>query len=184
VVGDWTGTGSAKIGLFRSGAFFLLNTSGTGTFSSSDAFFPFGGATGCTGPLPGVYNQEPAGSCDIPVVGDWNHTGTTKVGVVRASPGTAQPFLWILDTTGAEAYVACGPARSTVFPFGGVSGDVPFVGHWTTDGKTNLGIFRSGFLFVVDTSVSLPAIPAGGDTLLVFPYGGISGDQPVVGVWQ
>jgi hypothetical protein len=63
-------------------------------------------------------------------VGDWNQSGTTKVGIMRAMPGTSQPFLWILDTAGAQAYVASGPQASTVFAFGGIPGDQPLVGVW------------------------------------------------------
>lgn len=185
VVGDWTGNGLAKVGIFRQGFQWLLNLSGDGTFSggTNDAVFAFGGATGCTGSLPGVYKQEPAGSCDIPVVGDWNRSGTTKVGVMRAAPKTSQPFLWILDTSGAQAYIATGPTASTVFAFGGIAGDVPVVGDWTDSGKTSVGVFRDGFLWVEDTTAGLPATPAAGDTLVTFPYGGIPGDQAVVGHW-
>jgi hypothetical protein len=45
-------------------------------------------------------------------------------------------------------------------------------------------VFRDGFLWVEDTTASLPNIPAAADTLVAFPYGGIPGDQPVVGHWQ
>lgn len=183
VVGDWTGTGYSKVGIFRSGFLFLLNTSGTGVFSSSDAVFAFGGTTGCTGSLPGVYQIEPTGSCDIPVVGDWNNSGTTKVGIVRGTPGTSQPFLWILDTTGAQRIILSGTGASTVFAFGGIAGDVPVVGDWLDKGKTQIGVFRDGFLWIEDTTANLPALPAPHDTLVAFPYGGVPGDQPIVGRW-
>jgi hypothetical protein len=181
VVGDWTGDGVAKVGLFRQGYLWLLNLSGNGAFSgppTNDAVFPFGGLTGCTG-LPGVYSSEPTGACDIPVVGDWNHTGTAKAGIVRAAPGTSQPFLWVLDTTGAEAF---GPT-STVFAFGGIAGDLPIVGDWNNSGNLNVGVFREGFFWVEDATASMPTAPAPSDTLVTFPFGGIAGDQPVVGHW-
>lgn len=179
VVGDWNGTGVTKIGLFRGGFEWLLNLSGNGVFSggTNDAVFAFGGLTGCTSGLPGIYSSEPAGACDIPVVGDWNKTGTTKVGVVRAAPGTSQPFLWILDTTGAEAF----SSSSTVFAFGGIPGDVPIVGDWNNTGNTNIGVVREGFLWI-ESPANMPAAP--GATLgAVFPFGGVAGDQPVVGRW-
>jgi len=179
VVGDWNGSGTSKIGIFRGGFFWLLDANGNGMFDSGDQTFAFGGASGCTGPLPGFFNSEPRGSCDIPVVGDWNQSGTTKVGIVRAAPGTAQPFLWILDTTGARAF---GPA-STVFAFGGIAGDVPVVGDWNNLGATQIGVFRSGFLWIEDTTSAMPAPPAATDTLAVFAYGGVPGDMPVVGHW-
>jgi hypothetical protein len=181
VVGDWAGAGFAQIGLFRQGFEWLLNVGGNGAFlgGTNDVVFAFGGLKGCIGSLPGVYSTEPAGSCDIPVVGDWNQSGYAKVGVVRAAPGTSQPFLWILDTTGAQKYTS----TSTVFAFGGISGDLPLVGDWTNTGNINVGVFRGGFYWVEDASADLPSVPTGSDTLVAFPYGGIAGDQPVVGRW-
>lgn len=184
VVGDWNGTGYIKIGLFRQGFEWILNLGGNGVFSggTNDVVFAFGGITGCTG-LPGIYSQEPAGSCDIPVVGDWDLNGSAKVGVVRAAPGSSQPFLWILDTTGAQAYVPSGPLASTVFAFGGIQGDVPLVGDWTNSGNTNIGVFRDGFLWVEDTTANMPNLPTVFDTLVVFGFGGVAGDLPVAGRW-
>jgi hypothetical protein len=190
VVGDWNGTGYSKVGLFRAGFFWILNTTCTGAFSNADSTFAFGGLTGC-GALPGVYASEPTGSCDIPVTGDWNGSGTTKVGLYRAAPGTSQPFLWVLDTTGAQAFVAAGPGvtnSSMVFAFGGIAGDVPIVGDWSNTGATNVGVFRSGFFWVENTTfntkVSATGTPAAGDTLVGFGFGGIALDQPVVGRWR
>lgn len=181
VVGDWAGIGFAEIGIFRQGFEWILNVGGNGVFSggTNDAVFAFGGLKGCTGSLPGVYSTEPAGSCDIPVVGDWNQSGYAKVGIVRAAPGTSQPFLWILDTTGAKMF----SATTTVFAFGGISGDTPLVGDWTNMGNVNVGVFRDGFLFVEDTSAELPTMPTSSDTLVVFGFGGVAGDQAVVGRW-
>jgi|SRR5215469_2232263 len=185
IVGDWSGTGTSKIGIFRQGFQFLLNQSGTGSFSFRDSVFAFGGATGCVGSLPSFYSAEPAGSCDVPIVGDWNKTGTSKVGVVRAAPGTSQPFLWILDTMGAEQFIPPGSGflSSTVFAFGGILDDVPIVGDWRNTGNLQVGVFRDGFLWVEDTTISLPGVPAASDTLLAFPYGGVRGDLPIVGHW-
>jgi len=190
VVGDWNGTGFAKVGIFRAGFFFILNTGGTGVFTSSDLQIAFGGLTGCT-TLPGIYSIEPAGSCDIPVVGDWNSSGVTKVGIVRAAPGTGQPFLWILDTTGNQAITLSGSSQSSVFAFGGVSGDVPVVGDWggssgtSPTGFLNIGVFRAGFLFVEDvTFKTISGSPAAGDTLVSPAYGGVAGDIPVIGRWR
>jgi uncharacterized repeat protein (TIGR01451 family) len=187
VVGDWNGSGFSKVGIFRQGFLWILTTTGTGTFSSSDAVFGFGGLTGCV-TLPYPYNVEPAGSCDIPVVGDWNGSGSSKVGVFRAVPGTSQPFLWVLDTAGSRAFVASGPNRSEVFAFGGVAGDIPLVSDWNNTGATNVGVFRMGFFWVEDTTfntkASVTGTPVGTDTLVGFGYGGIAGDQPIVGPWR
>jgi hypothetical protein len=108
VVGDWTGTGISKIGIFRLGFYWLLDANGNGTFDGigpgQDVAFPYGG-------IPN----------DLPVVGDWNGTGTSKVGIFRLG------FFWILDGNN--------PGDSThsvgyAFAFGGISGDKPVAGKW------------------------------------------------------
>jgi len=104
VTGDWTGSGTTKIGLFRAGFYWILNTTGTGTFSAADAAFPFGGISG-----------------DVPVVGDWNASGTAKVGVFRMG------FFWVLDTNGDHMFTQ---GVDQAFPFGGLAGDVPVTGKW------------------------------------------------------
>jgi hypothetical protein len=153
VVGDWNGDGRIKIGLFRQGFFWILDTNGNGTFDAGDQAFAFGGVSG-----------------DVPIVGDWNGTGTSKVGVFRAG------FLWILDTNGNQTV----DAGDQVFPFGGVAGDVPVVGDWNGDGRTKVGVFRMGFFWVLDTNGN-QVFDAGADQ--AFAFGGIAGDKPVVGKW-
>jgi hypothetical protein len=152
VVGDWNGTGISKIGIFRQGFFWILDTNGDGMFDSSDQSFAFGGVAG-----------------DVPVVGDWNASGTSKVGVFRSG------FLWILDTNGDHMV----DAGDQVFAFGGIPGDVPVVGDWNGDGRTKVGVFRDGFFWVLDTN---------GDQMFdlgdeAFAFGGIAGDIPVTGKW-
>jgi uncharacterized protein (DUF2141 family) len=194
VVGDWNGTGFSKIGIFRSGYYWILDTTGAGTFiaagtgvTNASTTFAFGGTQGCTAPPPGMYaTLLPAGFCDIPVVGDWDSDGTTKVGVVRAA-GSSPNFLWILDTFGQKAFIAAGTGvtnASTVFAFGGIQGDLPVVGDWTNNGASKVGVFRYGYFWVLDTTANLPTPTAAGDTLLAFPYGGIAGDMPVAGRWR
>jgi protocatechuate 3,4-dioxygenase beta subunit len=72
VVGDWTGTGIKKIGIFRNGTWYL-DIDGDGRWSAADVKLEFG--------------REG----DLPVVGDWTGDGVTKLGVYRA--GT-----FVLDT--------------------------------------------------------------------------------------
>jgi hypothetical protein len=153
VVGDWNGDGRSKVGLFRQGFLWILDSNGSGTFDGADQAFAFGGVTG-----------------DVPVVGDWNGTGTSKVGVFRAG------FLWILDTNGNHVF----DAGDQVFPFGGISGDVPVVGDWNGDGRTKVGVFRAGFFWVLDTNGN-QAFDGGGDQ--AFAFGGLPGDKPVLGKW-
>lgn len=116
------------------------------------------------------------------MVGDWNMSGKTKVGIVRGAPGTSQPFLWIVDQTGAQEF----NSSSIVFAFGGIPGDIPVVGDWSDMGNTNIGVFRDGFFWVEDTTfaTNVSSNPAATDKLTAFPYGGVPGDQPVVGRWQ
>ena len=153
VVGDWNGDGRSKVGIFRQGFFWILDTNGNGTFDAGDQSFAFGGVAG-----------------DVPVVGDWNGSGTSKVGVFRAG------YLWVLDTNGNHAV----DSGDQVFPFGGIAGDVPVVGDWNGDGRTKVGVFRNGFYWVLDTN---------GDQVFdqstdqAFAFGGIAGDKPVVGKW-
>ena len=72
-----------------------------------DLAFPFGGISG-----------------DVPVVGDWNGDGTSKVGVFR------QGFFWVLDANGNHQFDGTGPGQDFAFAFGGLSGDKPVVGKW------------------------------------------------------
>jgi hypothetical protein len=108
VVGDWSGDGKTKVGLFRKGFFWILDSNGDRTFQQGrDKTFAFGGIAG-----------------DVPVVGDWNGSGTSKVGVFR------QGFFWGLDANGNRMFDGTGLGQDLAFPFGGISGDKPVVGRW------------------------------------------------------
>ena len=64
VTGDWNGSGTFKIGVFRNGQW-LLDYNGNGVWdgvAGGDRLYTFGQAG------------------DKPVVGDWNGNGTSKVG--------------------------------------------------------------------------------------------------------
>ncbi|MCC7086245.1 MAG: fibrinogen-binding protein, partial [Pirellulales bacterium] len=74
VVGDWTGDGLRRIGIFYNGQWHL-DIDADGRFGPSDVTATFG--------------QKG----DVPVVGDWNGDGIERLGVFR--DGT-----WILDTNG------------------------------------------------------------------------------------
>jgi len=75
--------------------------------SGGDKAFAFGG-------MPG----------DVPLVGDWNGDGTSKMGVLRAG------FFWVLDANGNFQFDGAGPGQDVAFAFGGISGDKPVVGKW------------------------------------------------------
>ena len=114
---------------------------------------------------------------DIPVVGDWTGDGNVKAGIYRASTGQ-----WFLDMnnngTWDDAGLMFGGAP---YGFGGIAGDVPVVGDWQGRGKDCIGIFRSGFFWILDLNCngSFDDTP----TDAAFPFGGNPKDVPVVGRW-
>ena len=119
VAGDWTNTGTAKVGVFRpsTGMWYLDNGNGAWDSCGTDI---------CRGPF--------GGSKDIPVAGDWTNTGTSKIGVFRMSTG-----MWYLDN-GNGTWDGCGTDICRG-PFGG-SKDIPVAGDWTNTGTAKIGVFR------------------------------------------
>jgi hypothetical protein len=121
VAGDWNGTGVSDIGVVRAqpdgSAEWILNTTGTGVYSSADTMYNYGLGT------------------DTPVVGDWNGKGKDEIGVVRVLPSGV--LEWILNTTGTGVY----SSADSVFMFG-VKGDTLEVGDWNGKGKTEIGVVR------------------------------------------
>ena len=108
MVGDWNGAGAEKIGVFRPslGQWFLdLNGNGKWDGSPKDAILgPFGSLG------------------DLPVVGDWDGSGKTKIGVFRPSTGE-----WFLDLNGNGSFDGCQVDFCHSF---GQPGDLPVVGKW------------------------------------------------------
>ncbi len=109
VVGDWTGTGITKIGVYRVS---------TGTW-----YLDLNGNMGWDGPGVDAVIGWGGDASDIPVVGDWNGTGTTKIGVYRRATGT-----WYLDLNGNGAWDGCGTDRC--IGWGGDPSDIPVIGVW------------------------------------------------------
>jgi YVTN family beta-propeller protein len=96
---------NAKIGIYRDGTWYLdRNGNGDLDAPGTDGFISWGGVPG-----------------DLPVVGDWNNSGSTKVGIYR--DGT-----WYLDRNGNGSWDGCG--TDACVSWGGVPGDVPVVGKW------------------------------------------------------
>ena len=162
ITGDWTGDGHTKAGIYRAkNGDFILDTNGDEVFDAGDAVYKFLQNEG--GPLP----------TDVPVVGDWNGSGTTKIGIVRDG------FLWLLDLNGDGIYE---PGTDLEYVFGGAPGDIPVVGDWTGTGTTKIGVLRDGFLWLLDANGNGTWDgAAGGD--YAFAFGGVPGDVPVVGDW-
>jgi hypothetical protein len=157
VFGDWIGTATTKIGIYRNGLWYL-DLSGNGLWDGCgvDGCFSFGGDPG-----------------DMPVTGDWTGTGTTKIGVYRNG-------MWLLDLNGNGILDPCGIDECSG-PFGGLVGDVPVTGDWTGTGVTRIGIYRSG-LWYTDLNGNGTWDGCGTDGCLG-PFGAMAGDIPVTGDW-
>jgi hypothetical protein len=107
VVGDWSGDGRTKIGIFRPATGeWLLDFTGEGEPGSCPASCFLFGAPG-----------------DLPVAGDWDGSGADKIGVFRPRTGE-----WLLDLNGDGNWDGCG-ADLCLGPFG-APGDLPVAGNW------------------------------------------------------
>ncbi|HEY3835377.1 MAG TPA: hypothetical protein VGL72_02345 [Bryobacteraceae bacterium] len=170
VVGDWTGDGHAKAGIYRAGAWYL-DANNNGVFDSGDFTYTFGGLAG-----------------DVPFVGDWLGLGKSCVGVYRASGS-----FWLLDLNCNGSFD--NTPTDAFFPFGGLPGDVPVVGAWTGT-TTRVGVVRkyapagvpqgNPFFWVLDAGAAnagnLPVNhPASANA---FAFGGLTGDVYVTGDWN
>jgi hypothetical protein len=125
VVGDWTGTGQQRIGVFRNGQW-LLDANGNGVWDG-----PNGGDK--------LVSWGQAG--DIPVVGDWTGSGKQSLGLYRG-------YTWYLDLSGHLSGVATGVA-DPVYYFGCLS-CIPVVGDWAGTGKTKIGTIDRGVWWTED----------------------------------
>jgi hypothetical protein len=158
VTGDWTGTGTTKIGIYSEGIWYLdLNGNGAWDGTPTDGVYFFGrGQTGA-----------------IPVTGDWTGTGTTKIGIF-ANSGT-----WYLDLNGNGAWDAT-PTDGLYFFGGGQSGAVPVTGDWDGTGKTKIGVYTNGTWYLdLDGNGAWNGTPTDG----VDFFGGQTGAVPVTGKW-
>ena len=109
VSGDWTGRGISQLGLFRpsTGEWFLDRRKNRGWNScKKDVCISSFGKSG-----------------DLPLTGDWDGTGISKVGVFR--PSTSE---WFLDLNGNGKWD--GPTVDGYIAGYGQVGDMPVVGKW------------------------------------------------------
>ena len=108
---------------------------------------------------------------DTPVFGDWNGSGTTKVGIVRGN-------VWMLDYNGNGVWD--GPSGGDrQFTFGTVG--TPIVGDWNGSGTVKAGWVSSGY-WTLDFSGLIQGVNTG-----LAPksfYFGAPSDIPVVGDWS
>jgi hypothetical protein len=122
-----------------------------------------------------ICDQDFGGQDDLPVVGDWNATGTEEIGVFQ--PDTGQ---WLLDHNGNGKWDGCHRDKC-LGPFG-LQDDLPVVGDWDGAGKVRIGVFRpSTGQWLLDRNGSGKWDGCAVDTCI--ESFGQQGDLPVVGKW-
>jgi hypothetical protein len=159
VSGDWNHDGISEIGVFRPSTHsFYLDANGNGAWNgaSVDRAYNFGITT------------------DLPVSGDWNHDGTSEIGVFRSSTHS-----FYLDYDGNGAWNGAVVDRAYNF---GIAGDIPVSGDWNYDGISEIGVFRpSTNMFYMDYNGNGIWNGAVIDRACNF---GTTGDIPVSGDWN
>ena len=163
VIGDWNGDGKSKIGIYaaETGNWYLDYN---GNYTWEDPNGPNGDKV-VYWSLPGVPAHQK------PVVGDWNGSGTTKLGVY--SDGT-----WWIDYNGN--FLADTPPVDKMTFFGG-PGWTAKVGDWNAGGTTKIAAYIDG-TWAIDMDGNYDWNPSPtGDALTSF---GGSNYLPVVGAWD
>jgi hypothetical protein len=163
---------ATKVGVYRNGNAFLLDTNGNGAYDAGvDKYINTF--------LTGNFNGVNAAAGDIGVSGDWLGDSSFHVGVYRPSTGQ-----WFIDANGNGVY----DSGDYTYTYGGLTTggnvDTPVVGDWTGQGRSCIGISRNngtGVFWLLDLNCngSFDNTP----TDAFFPFGGIPGDLPVVGAW-
>ena len=157
IYGDWNGDGKQKVGVYANGTW-LLDYNGNGVWDGPTVDRAISWTTGQ--------------SSEVPVMGDWNGDGRTKVGVFNNG-------VWILDYNGNGLWE--GPSVDRTIGWStGVAGEVPMVGDWNGDGKTKIGIYGNG-TWILDYNGNYAWDGTGIDKLISF---GGAGYTPVVGDWN
>jgi hypothetical protein len=173
--------GKTDVGVFRNSKAFLEDSNEDGVYEAGiDRFISnfYAGGSQQLG--------DHADSSDIAVAGDWTGDGVSKVGIYRQRTGQ-----WFLDFNNDGVYKDGEMNGGPPYGFGGCGplnpscpntlADIPVVGNWSggTPPKDCIGVFRNGYFWVLDSNCN-----GGFDaTDPNFPFGGISGDVPVVGKW-
>lgn len=117
--------------------FFSGSTDKIGIYrpSTGEWFLDRNGSGGWDGCDVDLCAQPFAGTDGVPVVGDWNGSGVSKLGLFV--PVSAQ---WLLDVNGNALQDSCG-SDACIKSFG-KSSDVPVVGQWKMGTPDRVGIFR------------------------------------------
>jgi len=155
VTGDWSGTGTTKIGVYHPASnTWYLDYNGNGIWDpATDRSYQFS--------APGA----------IPVTGDWDGSGITKIGVYNSATTT-----WSLDYNNNGTWDGAVIDRSYVF---GSPGALPVTGDWDNSGITRIG-FYAGAQWYLDLNGNGIWNGAGTDALYNF---GFAGATPVTGRW-
>jgi hypothetical protein len=155
IVGDWSGSGTTKIGIYYNG-FWYLDYDGNGVFNPvSDKAYNFGWQ----------------GAGVTPIVGDWSGSGTTKIGIYYTG-------FWYLDYDGNGVWD--GGVADKQYNLGWPDPAVkPLMGDWTGTGTAKIGIFYDGYWYLDFIG---NGIWDGGIVDKVYVLGQ-PGDTPVVGAW-
>jgi hypothetical protein len=149
---------SARVGVFRGGAWYLDKDALGWQGLAVDGYYPaFGGST------------------DLPVAGDMNGDGFTEVGVFRQGK-------WYFDLDNSGTWSDCtasGGSDLCLTAFGG-AGDIPVTGDWNGDGTDEVGVFRSGRWYLDGDGSGTWNADA---DIYKASFGG-AGDIPVTGDWD
>jgi len=141
--------------VYRKGQWFLdANANGVWNGCGTDA---------CVAAFGGV-------DADKPVVGDWDGSGRTKIGIYRQGQ-------WFLDANGNGIWDGC-VTDTCIAAFGGADFDKPVAGDWNGDGKSKIGIYRNGAWFL-DLNGNGTWDGCGGDACINV-FGGLSADIPII----
>jgi hypothetical protein len=111
---------------------------------------------------------------ELPVVADWNGTGTEDIGLFVPRRGK-----WFLDVNGNGSWNGC--RKETCFGSFGAKGDLPVVGDWDGSGKMKIGVFRPStgeWFFDINGNGKLD-----GCQIDLCSQFGEQGDLPVAGKW-
>jgi hypothetical protein len=112
---------------------------------------------------------------ELPVVGDWDGTGTQEIGVFLPRRGS-----WHLDRNGNGKWDGC--EKDKCFRHFGTEGDLPVVGDWDGAGSVRIGVFRpSTGMWYLDINANGKMDSCAVDACFG-PFGQL-GDLPVVGKW-
>ena len=157
IYGDWNGDGKMKAGVYNNGTW-LLDYNGNGVWDGTTVDKAIFWSTGQ--------------STDVPVMGDWNGDGKTKIGIYNN--GT-----WILDYNGNGVWEGPGVDK-TIYWSTGQAGEVPAAGDWNGDGKTKIGIYSNG-TWILEYNGNYAWDGTGVDKLIYF---GGPGYMPMMGDWN